>query len=430
MTTKVEPMGIDTPVSSTSDGPKVVMRGGKNARYAKSSDLYLVSPMMGPINNIPQGTVGTLAPAVQRKFRRTILLIWTAVIAFSFGFEALLIHWDVSKARMMDMQDTAVMESLSSRCDPTRCSRMLAMVVVCVFGMALIGFLMWRCIDHSRLRVPMLMVCAFIMPWTFAAWDIWTLSRSAFFCQGLIFFGSLVLTLFSSLPIMPSHPTASHWLGTVISLGSTMILGVLIQEVILADNTYLILSPPPPAPLPPPPSPPPSPLPLAPPGMTYLAPPPLMPFPLGPPPPPPLPPSPLVEWTLPLVSQAHSYALALLFVFFIIGFVSFDSFKMRGLKPDEHMQVLRCPCSPARPRTSPRAPATTPPPRAPLLTAPLPQRPQAALFMFSDVLIITLLPFLVAFVCLLGGACEGACYEFDTAFKKPKGQTTNIDVAA
>ena len=38
--------------------------------------------------------------------------------------------------------------------------------------------------------------------------------------------------------------------------------------------------------------------------------------------------------------------------------------------------------------------------------------------MFSDVLIITLLPFLVAFVCLLGGACEGACYEFDTAFKK------------
>ena len=36
---------------------------------------------------------------------------------------------------MMDMQDTAVMESLSSRC-ATRCSRMLAMVVVCVFGMA------------------------------------------------------------------------------------------------------------------------------------------------------------------------------------------------------------------------------------------------------------------------------------------------------
>ena len=35
MTTKVEPRGIDTPVSSTSDGPKVVMRGGKNARYAK-----------------------------------------------------------------------------------------------------------------------------------------------------------------------------------------------------------------------------------------------------------------------------------------------------------------------------------------------------------------------------------------------------------
>ena len=124
------------------------------------------------------------------------------------------------------------------------------------------------------------------------------------------------------------------------------------------------MPPPPPAPLPPPPSPPPSPLPLAPPGMTYLAPPPLMPFPLGPPPPPPLPPSPLVEWTLPLVSQAHSYALALLFVFFIIGFVSFDSFKMRGLKPDEHMQV-RVPAAPGCPSPAPARPRP-PRPRPPL----------------------------------------------------------------
>jgi len=237
----VQPMDIDSVSSTTGGGDKptvtnIVGSGGRKGR-GKAADLYLVSPMLAPATKIRQGTIGTMSPEVQTAFRNKVNAIFSALAFTSTCIHIGIIH--TSRDDIAELGEKAVIEGQDKVCDSLTCSRLLVLLLVLCLICGFIGFCMFRCAKHIRARIPLLLLLAFFLPMACAVGDVWLESRAVAFCQGLVTCGSILILLYSSIPIKKDSASFMHMVGTTASLITTIIIAIIINFVIIGTEDQI-----------------------------------------------------------------------------------------------------------------------------------------------------------------------------------------------
>ena len=376
--------------------------GGWKGR-SRPIDLYMVSPMLAPTTRIRVGTVGTLSPREQRAFRHKVNSIFALLAFTSTSLHVLIIH--NFRERFAGLAEKGVLKDQDKYCSQETCSRLLAMLITLCLTCAFLGFCMFRCAAHTRARIPLLLALSICLPMACAVGDVWLESRSVAFCQGLVTCGAILLLVYSSIPVKQDSASFMHIVGVGLSLVTTLAIAAVVNFVVVGVNEPL--SPPPPPPSPPPPAP-------------YL--PPGLPLAPGDPPSPPLEAVETIKyeydpsWNAPLVQSVASFAVVSACTAVLLLWLGYDIYKMRGLKPNQHIE--------------------------------------GALFLFSDMLLIACLraspplgppvnpschcttrslttsrhrcrgvpaAILLLFACALAFGMQGACYELDEEFKEKPG---------
>lgn len=300
----VQPMDIDS-VSSTTGGAdkptvtKIVGGGGRKSR-GKAADLYLVSPMLAPATKIRQGTVGTMSPDVQRAFRHKVNAIFSLLVSTSAIIHIGIIH--TSREKMYRIGNKAVIDGQESVCDGAACSRLLAMLVVLCLVCALIGFLMFRCAKNIRARVPLLLILGFFLPVACATGDVWLESRAVAFCQGLVACGSILILVFSAIPIKKDSAVFMHGVGTFMSLVATLVVAVVVNFIIVGTEDQGIRRPA-----------------IGGGNSTDEL-------------------VPNLDWNAPLVQSNAAFIVVCVCVSILVTWLGFDLYKMRGLKPEQAVE--------------------------------------------------------------------------------------------
>jgi hypothetical protein len=331
--------------------------GGWKGR-SRPIDLYMVSPMLAPTTRIRVGTVGTLSPREQRAFRHKVNSIFVLLAFTSTSLHVLIIH--NFRERFAGLAEKGVLKDQDKYCSQETCSRLLAMLITLCLTCAFLGFCMFRCAAHTRARIPLLLALSICLPMACAVGDVWLESRSVAFCQGLVTCGAILLLVYSSIPVKQDSASFMHIVGVGLSLVTTLAIAAVVNFVVVGVNEPL--SPPPPPPSPPPPAP-------------YL--PPGLPLAPGDPPSPPLEAVETIEyeydpsWNAPLVQSVASFAVVSACTAVLLLWLGYDIYKMRGLKPNQHIEgalflfsdMLLIACLRASPPLGPpvHAHATAPP---------------------------------------------------------------------